>query len=158
MLEAGSEAPDFEGTTATGTRLKLSSLRGRPVVLYFYPKAGTLGCTAEARSFADYYPALRERGVEVVGVSVDDVARQGAFAQKCSVPFPLVADADRSIARRFGVLGAFGVARRVTFLLDADGRVMRVVESVLPGRHVAEAREAFLAGPAVGDARDRPPV
>ena len=128
--------------TASGERVRLSSLRGRRVVLYFYPAANTPGCTREAREFTASYPDLKSKGVEVVGVSVDDVSAQRRFRDRCQVPFPLIAD-DGTITRRYGVDGFFGRARRITFLLDPDGRVERIVEGIRPGPHVAGAREWF---------------
>jgi peroxiredoxin Q/BCP len=144
MIQTGDVAPDFEGTSTLGSGFRLSSLRGRPVVLYFYPRANSLGCTYESMGFKKAYPALQERGVSVVGVSVDSLDDQRKFLETCSLPFPLVADPDQAIARRFGVLGAFGLARRVSFLLDGQGRVLSVVESIRPGVHVSAAKKAFL--------------
>ena len=141
MLAVGEEAPDFTGTTADGSPLTLSSLRGRPVVLYFYPKADTAGCRREARGFTDLYPDLARQGHAVVGVSVDTVEAQEHFRQSCRIPFPLVADRDGSIARMYGVLGMFGLAKRITFFLDANGRVLEVVQGLLPGPHVRRAAE-----------------
>ena len=139
MLVPGDMAPDFEGTTASGSTLRLSSLRGRRVVLYFYPKAMTLGCTRESRAFAVQYPTLKAQGTEVIGVSVDDAGTQRTFQERCALPFPLIADVGGAISRRYGVLGAFGRARRVTFFLSADGRVDRIVRSMRPGPHTQEA-------------------
>ena len=144
MVEVGEVAPDFEGPTSDGGRLRLTELRGRRVVLYFYPKASSYGCTIETRQFAGAAPALAARGVQVVGVSVDDVPAQRRFAEHCRVGFPLVADHSGEIARRYGVLGPLGLARRVTFLLDAAGRVVDRVQSLRPGPHLARAEQAFL--------------
>ena len=145
MLSTGDSAPEFEGTTGAGTRLALRDLKGHPVVLYFYPKASSLGCTRESIGFAHYYPAFKERGVEIVGVSVDEVSDQQRFSEHCSLPFPLIADSEKEIARAYGVLGVLGVARRVTFLLDAQGRILEVVDSILPKPHVQRARDRFLS-------------
>jgi thioredoxin-dependent peroxiredoxin len=142
----GEPAPDFTGTLADGSRLTLSSLRGHPVVLYFYPKANSSGCTLEARGFAEHYSEFQKAGVAIVGVSVDSVDAQKSFTEKCSLPFPLVADSDKSIARQYGVLGAFGAAKRVTFLLDADGRVTEVIAGMLPGPHVKRSVERLVKG------------
>ncbi len=141
MLEAGALAPTFVGTTAEGASLDFATYRGRPVVLYFYPKANTAGCTAEARGFAESYPELQKAGIAVVGVSVDTVVDQKAFAEKCGVPFPLVADRDRSVANLYGVLGFLGIAKRVTFFIEPDGRIAEVVQGLLPGPHVRRAVE-----------------
>ena len=146
MLAEGEVAPDFTGRTASGETIRLSQFRGRPVVVYFYPKAKTYGCTRESMEFAHQYPALQAKGAQVIGVSVDDVDAQREFAETCRLPFPLVADADREISRSYGVLGVFGRARRVTFVLSPDGRVEHVVASALPGPHAREAMR-FLEGP-----------
>jgi thioredoxin-dependent peroxiredoxin len=143
MIEVGALAPEFIGTTAEGAPFSLSSTRGRPLVLYFYPKASTAGCTREAREFTSVYDDLQREGVDVVGVSVDTVGAQKRFAENCGIPFPLIADSDKAIARMYGVLGILGVARRVTFLIDATGRVSEVVEGILPGQHVQAARSRF---------------
>lgn len=146
MLSAGAEAPDFTGPASDGTSFTLSSLRGRPVVLYFYPKANSPGCTVEARGFSEHFPDFVRAGVAVVGVSADTVESQARFREKCAVPFPLIADRDRSISRRYGVLGLLGMAKRVTFFLNADGRVAEVLEGVLPGPHVRRALERLQGG------------
>ena len=145
MVTVGEEAPDFTAPTETGTPLTLSSLRGRPVALYFFPKANSLGCTIETRAFAEHYAEFRSAGWAVVGVSVDSVKEQEKFASKCRAEFPLVADTDKTIARAYGVLGFLGFARRVTFLLDGAGKVQEVVSSVSPGAHVARALERTRA-------------
>lgn len=147
MLAAGEVAPEFSGTTADGAPISLASFRGRPTVLYFYPKANTMGCTQEARGFSEHFTEFQRAGVAVIGVSVDSVEAQRSFAEKCSIPFPLVADHDKAIAKKYGVLGLLGVAKRVTFFLDAEGRVAEVVEGMMPGPHVRRALER-LGGPA----------
>jgi peroxiredoxin Q/BCP len=131
-------APDFEGMTSQGTRFRLSEHRGHPVVVYFYPKADTPGCTIESKGFRDRFGELDQRKVVVVGVSVDSVEDEKAFSQKYGFPFPLVADADAAITKSFGVLGR-GHARRVTFLIGPDGKIERVIDSMLPGTHVSGA-------------------
>jgi thioredoxin-dependent peroxiredoxin len=141
MLSAGMEAPDFTGTAADGTRLTLSSFRGRPVVLYFYPKANSFGCTIEARGFSEHYAEFQTAGIAVVGVSVDSVDSQKRFAERCAIPFPLVADRDQSIAKLYGVLGLIGLAKRVTFFVGADGRIAEVVSGLSPGPHLRRALE-----------------
>ncbi|MGC2359528.1 MAG: peroxiredoxin [Thermoplasmata archaeon] len=147
MIAVGEVAPSFVGTTAEGAPLDLGTLRGRPFVLYFYPKANTTGCTMEARGFSENYSELQKAGISVVGVSVDSVEAQKSFAQKCGVPFPLVADRDRSIAKQYGVLGLLGFAKRVTFFVGADGRVAEVVQGMMPGPHVRRALERARAPP-----------
>jgi thioredoxin-dependent peroxiredoxin len=144
MIAAGAEAPDFEAPSSKGRNLKLSSLRGKSVILYFYPKAFTSGCAMETRTFGEIYPKLTAKGVEVVGVSVDDLQQQTAFAADCHADFPLVSDHDTQIATSYGVLGAFKVAKRVTFYIDPTGKVSDVVESLRPGPHTERAVEKYL--------------
>ncbi|MCI4346500.1 MAG: peroxiredoxin [Thermoplasmata archaeon] len=143
MLGVGAVAPEFEGTAADGSRFKLSSTRGRPLVLFFFPKANSAGCSVEARGFSEHYGEFRDQGVAVVGVSVDSVRAQAGFAANCALPFPLIADHDKSIARKYGVLGILGLARRVTFLVDPDGRVLEVVSGMLPTPHVRSSLARF---------------
>lgn len=144
MIGIGEMAPEFDGKTHTGGRLRLSGLRGRSVVLYFYPEADTPGCTTESKGLRDVYPALRERGVEVVGVSVDPVPDQCAFAEKYALPFPLLADDSREIAGQYGVLGDGGRARRVTFFIDPEGRVRDVVDAGSAKPHLERTRTLYL--------------
>ena len=145
MLAAGDPAPDFSAPNQDGTSFRFSSLRGAPVVLYFYPKADTPGCTIESKGFRDVYPEYRAHQVHVVGVSVDDCPAQKAFAQKYGLPFPLIADSSKSVATAYGVLGPRGSARRVTFLIDAQGTILEVVDGSAPEPHLERARARFLA-------------
>lgn len=146
MLSVGDLAPDFPVPTPEQPSRTLSSLRGHPVILFFFPKANTAGCTRETRGFAVRYPKFREAGVEVIGVSVDSGETQAAFAEKCGAQFPMVGDPTKEIARKYGVLGLLGIAKRVTFLLDAEGRVRQVVEGLLPDPHL-RAAEGWGAPP-----------
>ncbi len=145
MIEPGVQAPDFDAPTSKGQNLKLSSLRGKSVILYFYPKAFTSGCAMETHTFGELYPKLSAQGVEVVGVSVDEVEKQSAFAADCQADFPLVADINKQIAKNYGVLGTFGVAKRVTFYIDPTGKVAEVVESMRPGPHTERAVKKYLS-------------
>jgi peroxiredoxin Q/BCP len=138
MLAVGEKAPDFEGMTSQGTKFRLSEQLGHPVVLYFFPKADTPGCTIESKGFRDHYAELGNRDVRVAGVSTDTVEEEKAFAQKYGFPFPLIADPTTEISAKYGVLGR-GHARRVTFLIDPQGKVERVIDSMLPGTHVSGA-------------------
>lgn len=127
MLKVGEKAPDFTAQTSDGKTLTLSSLRGQKVVLYFFPKAFTPGCTAQARQFRDNYPELKALGAEVMGVSTDDSRTQCDFAAENNVSFPLIGDRGATISRAYGVLWPLiGVDRRVTFVLDEDGVVRAV--------------------------------
>lgn len=140
LLEAGSTAPDFGGVDPEGNPFRLSSLRGKWVVLYFYPKDETTGCTMEACEFRDNLGALQALGAEVVGVSVQDAESHRAFAEHRRLNFRLVADPDKAITRSYGALGFLGVAKRVTFLIDPEGRIRDVHRSEIdPKGHVAHA-------------------
>ncbi len=128
-IAVGSPAPDFTARASDGHDFTLSDLRGRIVVLYFYPKAFTPLCAAETRRFRDNYDELRALGAEVVGVSTDGVEAQCRFAARTRVPFPLIADDDRAISKQYGVLRSIlAIDRRVTFVLDEQGVVRGVFE------------------------------
>ena len=144
MVAVGETAPDFEAPNQDGTPFTLSSLRGSAVVLYFYPKADTPGCTLEAKGFRDKYADFRAKGVHVIGVSVDDGPDQKAFATKYGLPFPLIADTTKAVARKYGVLGPRGSARRVSFHLDSEGKILEIVDGSEADRHVARAGARFL--------------
>jgi peroxiredoxin Q/BCP len=144
MVDVGETAPEFDAPVAGGGSLKLSSLRGQPVVLYFYPAADTPGCTMESKGFRDIYSDLHSKKVQVVGVSTDGVEAQERFAGKYALPFPLVADSAKRVAQEYGVLGDGGRARRVTFFIDAHGKVLEVVDTRQADAHVTRARERFL--------------
>jgi peroxiredoxin Q/BCP len=145
MPQPGDLAPDFEGPTQTGEALRLSDLRGQPVALYFYPEDDTPGCTKQACNLRDHYGALLAAGVAVVGVSPDDAASHEHFAEKYTLPFPLVADPDREIVNRYGVWGErnrYGIKtiglKRTTFLLGPDGRVLHVFKKPNTSGHAEE--------------------
>jgi len=144
-LGVGDAAPEFEGPTADGSRVGLGAFRGRQnVVLYFYPKDDTRGCTLEACSFRDRLQSLRALWTEVVGVSVDTVDSHRAFSDKYHLNFPLVSDHDGRICRMYGVLGDDGEhARRTTFIIGKDGRIARVFRDVDATRHTHEVVEAL---------------
>lgn len=116
----------------------LADYRGRPLVLYFYPRDGTPGCTREACAFRDAWSRYTEANVQVVGVSTDDVESHREFAEEHEIPFPLLADEDAALAEAFGVKRHLGMASRVTFLVDAEGIVRGVIEDVDPGVHADE--------------------
>jgi thioredoxin-dependent peroxiredoxin len=145
MIAVGDTAPDFEAPNQEGAPFRLSSLRGSPVVLYFYPKADTPGCTIESKGFQEHLPEFAKQGVRVVGVSVDDCPAQLAFARKYGLAFPLIADAKKEVSAAYGVLGPRGSARRVSFLIDREGKVAEVVDTSSPDPHVARARARFLS-------------
>jgi|SRR5271170_2159702 len=146
MVAVGEAAPKFHSLTQDGTPFSSDSLRGKRVVLYFYPKADTPGCTVEAKGFRDELPQYRAKGVEVVGVSTDDCADQKAFATKYGLSFTLLADSSKEIGTAFGVLRPSGSARRVTFLIEKDGTVAEIVDSSSVDDHLGRARARFLTG------------
>ncbi|MBO9715801.1 MAG: peroxiredoxin [Pseudoxanthomonas sp.] len=140
--EAGDAAPDFALPDQHGKIHRLQDYRGRWLVLYFYPKAFTSGCTDQVCAFRDDIVALRKAGARVVGVSLDEVASQAEFADRYHVPFPLLSDAGKEVARRYGVLawreGRGDYARRETFLVDAGGTVARRYRDVDPQANVGQ--------------------
>ncbi len=145
MPAPGEPAPDFDAPTHDGKRLRLSSMKGHPTVLYFYPEADTPGCTSESKGLRDIYPELKAKKVEVIGVSTDTVGAQCNFAEKYSLPFPLVADDSKQVGTAYGVLNPNGRARRVTFFIGADGKISDVLDTSKAAAHVAKVRETFLA-------------
>jgi len=152
MPTVGDPAPDFEAKTDQGEILHLSELRGQVVVLYFYPKADTPGCTTEACGFRDDYGAYLEHGAAVVGVSPDSVKKQARFKEKWSLPFTLLADEDHAICDLYGVWGPkkfmgreYEGVHRTTFLIDQEGKIAQVFENVSPDRHSQEVLEAVIA-------------
>jgi peroxiredoxin Q/BCP len=150
MIKEGDAAPEFESRDAEGNTVKLSDLRGQKVVLYFYPKDDTPGCTKQACSLRDGHAELRRRGIKVIGVSLDDEKSHRKFAEKYSLPFTLLADTDHSVADAFGVYGEkqfagrkyMGVSR-TTFLIDEEGRVRKVLDKVNVEEHADEVMKAF---------------
>ena len=141
-IKVGDAAPEFDLTDAAGKRVRLSDFRGkRNVVLYFYPKDDTPGCTKEACSFRDSYQSFTDAGAEVIGVSSDDGASHQKFAEKFHLPFTLVSDTAGSVRKRYGVPATLGLLPgRVTFVIDRDGIVRHVFNSQLQAtKHVDEA-------------------
>lgn len=141
-LKAGDLAPDFTLSDQAGRPVKLSDLRGRRVVLYFYPKASTPGCTTEACGLRDQAPRLPE-DVTVLGVSKDSVAAQRKFSDRHKLLFALLADEKGEVIRLYGVDLVFGIAKRRTFLVGSDSRIAKVFESVDPRTHAGEVAAAL---------------
>ena len=127
-----------------GTVVNLRALKGKPIVIYFYPKDDTPGCTVEAKGIRDQYAELSRRAV-VLGVSGDSLDSHKAFAAKYDLPFPLLDDTSHALALAFGVPLSSGHAKRVTFVIDASGKVSRVFPKVNPDGHAAELLEALKA-------------
>jgi thioredoxin-dependent peroxiredoxin len=150
MVEEGNPAPDFTLMSDSGEEVSLKSLRGQPVVLYFYPKDDTPGCTVEACGFRDAYAEFEKRGAVVLGVSPDDEASHVKFKEKYSLPFTLLADPEHEAAERYGVWGEknfggkkyWGV-KRSTFVIDAEGNVAKVMHNVKPDGHPERVLEAL---------------
>ena len=143
-----STAPDFTLPDQDGNEVSLVSLRGQWVVVYFYPKDDTPGCTAESCAFRDAHEAFTDAGVRVLGISSDDVASHRAFADKHRLPFTLLADTDGAVRRSFGVKRTLGLLPgRVTYVIDPDGIVRKVFSSQFkPKKHIDEALATIAAG------------
>ncbi len=150
MVEEGKPAPDFELPSDSGERVRLSSLRGKPVVLYFYPKDDTPGCTTQACGIRDVYADFRERGAVVLGVSPDDEASHVKFKEKYSLPFTLLADPEHEVAEEYGVWKernmygkkSMGIERS-TFVIDSDGNVAKALRRVKPDTHAGDVLAAL---------------
>ena len=150
MIKEGTTAPAFKTTDANGETVSLKDLRGQKVVLYFYPKDDTPGCTKEACSFRDAWAKFKRQGIAVLGVSPDSEASHKKFETKYKLPFTLLADKDHAIADAYGVWGEkkfmgrtyMGVLR-TTFLIDEKGKIKKVFEKVKPEDHASEVLEAF---------------
>jgi peroxiredoxin Q/BCP len=156
-VQVGGQAPDFELLDDSGALRKLSALRGRPVVLYFYPADDTPGCTREACNFRDDYSAYEQAGVTILGVSPDSVDSHVKFKAKYQIPFSLLADVDRHVCELYGVWGPKKVmgreyegVLRTTFVVAPDGRVARIFENVRPAQHSREVLAAVGVTPSAG--------
>jgi thioredoxin-dependent peroxiredoxin len=142
MIEEGKPAPEFELASDSGDKVKLSDYRGQPVVLYFYPKDDTPGCTKEACGFRDEYASFQERGAVILGVSPDDEASHVAFKEKYQLPFLLLADPEKEAAEAYGVWVERNFAgkkymgiKRSTFVIDEQGNVAKAMYGVKPEGH-----------------------
>jgi peroxiredoxin Q/BCP len=150
MLEEGTAAPDFELTSDSGARVRLSSLRGQPVVLYFYPKDDTPGCTRQACGIRDAWAAFEERGAVVLGVSPDGEGSHAAFRSKYELPFTLLADPDHEVAEAYGVWverrsgdETRWTNERSTFVIGADGVIKGIMRRVDPDQHADQVLAAL---------------
>ena len=152
MVEEGKPAPEFELATDAGETVSLASLRGKNVVLYFYPKDDTPGCTTQACGIRDAWVEFERAGAVVLGVSPDDERSHEKFRSKYDLPFTLLADTDHSVAEQYGVWGEksylgrnyFGV-RRSTFVIDENGKVKKVFEKVKPATHADDVLAALAS-------------
>jgi peroxiredoxin Q/BCP len=150
MLKEGDTAPRFELNDASGQKVSLDQFAGRKVVLYFYPKDDTPGCTAESCSFRDNYEAILSRGAVVVGISADSEASHSRFARKHDLPFHLLSDPDKKVISAFGAWGektmygkTYEGIIRSTFLIDEDGTIIRVWPKVTPKDHAKAVLESL---------------
>jgi peroxiredoxin Q/BCP len=150
MLEVGQSAPDFTLKTTTGDTFNLSDLRGRRVVLFFYPKNNTSGCTAEACAFRDEYQDFQDLGADVIGISSDSETSHQKFTQKNRLPFPLLADAGGKVRKLYRVPRALLglIPGRVTFVIDENGIILYIFNSLSGATdHVSNAKEVLQALP-----------
>jgi len=144
LLAVGADVPDVSAPAQDGKLVNLRALKGKPLIVYFYPKDDTQGCTIEAKGIRDQYAELSRRAV-VLGVSEDSLDSHKAFAEKYELPFQLLDDTNHALASAFGVPLSSGKAKRVTFVIDAAGKVSKVFPNVNPDGHAAELIEALKA-------------
>ena len=152
MLKEGDKAPAFSAATNGGGKISLSDFKGQSVILYFYPKDDTPGCTKEACAFRDHFADFKQAGAVVLGVSTDPVKSHDKFVEKFKLPFPLLADEDHKIVEAYGVWGEkvfmgrkYRGTHRVTFLIGGDGRIRKIWPQVKPEEHAAEVLAALKA-------------
>jgi peroxiredoxin Q/BCP len=149
-LKEGDPAPDFKTAANGGDTVSLAEFRGKNVILYFYPKDDTSGCTKEACGFRDHFTEFKKRGAVVLGVSTDPVKSHDKFVKKYSLPFTLLADDEKKIVEAYGVWGEksfmgrkYMGTHRVTFLIGPDGRIKKIWPKIKPEEHVAEVLVAL---------------
>jgi peroxiredoxin Q/BCP len=152
VVSEGEPAPDFSATTDTGERVSLSDFRGKPVVLYFYPRDDTPGCTAQACGIRDAYAEFESAGAVVLGVSPDSAAEHVKFKEKYDLPFTLLADPEHEVAERYGTWGekkyqgkTYWSVSRTTFLIAPDGTVAKVIHKVKPDTHADDVLAALAS-------------
>ena len=148
MLKVGDKVPNFQGIDQDGNSISYQEYVGKKLVVFFYPKASTPGCTAEACDLRDNEKALKAQGYEIVGVSADAVAKQKKFAEKYELPFPLLADENREVIEAFGVWGPkkfmgkeYDGIHRTTFIIDENGTISDVIEKVKTKEHAKQILE-----------------
>lgn len=149
-VSIGSPSPSFEGLDQHGNLITSESLKGKKVVLYFYPKDDTPGCTAQACNLRDNYQAILAKGIQVVGVSVDDVKSHSKFATKYDLPFPLIADTEKTIVESFGLWGEkkfmgrnYMGTTRTTYLIDESGTIRKIIDKPDTKNHTEEVFKAW---------------
>jgi peroxiredoxin Q/BCP len=149
-LKVGDKAPEFSALTQDGRQISLADFKGQPVILYFYPRDDTPGCTKEACAFRDEFSAFKKKGAVVLGVSTDSVKSHGQFAQKFKLPFLLLADENKAMVEAYGVWGQKSFmgrkyigTHRVTFLIGPDGRIKQIWPEVKPQEHAKEVLTAL---------------
>jgi thioredoxin-dependent peroxiredoxin len=149
-LKPGDQAPEFTGVTQDGSQISLADFKGKEVILYFYPRDDTPGCTKEACAFRDDFAEFKKKGAAVIGVSTDSAKTHGKFAEKYKLPFSLLADEDRGIVQAYGVWGQKSFmgrkylgTHRVTFLIGRDGRIKQIWAEVKPQEHAREVLAAL---------------
>lgn len=147
-LTEGKKAPAFTGTDQNGNKISLKDFKGKKIILYFYPKDDTPGCTAQACNLRDNYSILIENGFQVIGVSTDSVKSHKKFEQKYNLPFPIIADEDKVIVEKYGVWGEkkfmgktyMGISR-TTFLIDENGKIKKIITSPDTKNHTNQVLE-----------------
>ncbi|QCK15972.1 thioredoxin-dependent thiol peroxidase [Mangrovivirga cuniculi] len=144
-LEIGDKAPDFEVNDQDGNKVKLSDFRGKKVVLYFYPKDATPGCTAQACNLRDNYEALQKAGYEILGISSDDEAKHRKFIEKQELPFTLLADTEKEVHEKYGTWvekNMYGRkymgTQRTTFIIDEEGKIEDIIKKVKTKEHTSQ--------------------
>lgn len=137
-VKEGDAFPDFRLKADDGMEVSLSDLKGKRSVVYFYPKDDTPGCTKEACSFRDNINSFKSLGIPVFGISVDNIESHKKFKSKYSIPFILLSDSDKKVVTKLGIKSMFGAASRVTFILDENGKILRVYPKVSPDKHAEE--------------------
>ena len=152
-IKEGTKAPDFTGIDQNGKSISLKDFKGHKVILYFYPKDNTPGCTAQACNLRDNYETLLKQGFKVIGISTDSAKSHKKFEEKYNLPFPLIADEDKTIVEKYGVWGEkkfMGVkyigTHRVTFLIDEAGIIKKIIDKPKTGNHTQQILEVIVNG------------